>query len=290
MRLRSRLLILLAVTLVLGACAEANRVVDSVRAVPQPSGSTLYTVAWRSDLYAPQAVSHSARDRDGFVRDCYERAEVGQPLPSACLTREALFNETGAFSRNPLATIAASLLAMGGLFWFALRHIGAVRRRGAPAAALASTGGAPAGGARRHAPGGAPDPAVRLMRDATLEKTAYAEEWEARQRLARPGWGRRYLLLGILIGAAIVVAFGFLVGFVAGGELGLVTALVIYFGVAVVYVFSLTSLLAGGVHREALYQRLAFFSGVATGMLVGGLIGSLLLAPQIEWDGVRWLF
>lgn len=284
MRLGSRLLLLLAGMLLLGACAEANRVVDAARAVPQPSGSTLYTVAWRSDLYAPQAVSHSARERDGFVRDCYERAEVGQPLPSACLTRDALFNETGAFSRNPLATLVASLLAMAALLWFALRHIGDVRPRGASAAAavpLPPTG---------RTPGDARDPAVRLMRDATLEKTAYAEEWEARQRLARPGWGRRYLLLGVVIGAAIVVAFGFLVGFVAGGELGLVSALVIYLGVAVAYVFSLTSLLAGGVHREALYQRLAFFSGVASGMLVGGLIGSLLLAPQIEWDGVRWLF
>jgi hypothetical protein len=283
-RLGSRLLILLTATLVLAACAEANRVVDSTRSVPQPSGSTLYTVAWRSDLYAPQAVSHASRERDSFVRDCYERAEPGQPLPSACLTREALFNETGAFSRNPLATLVASALAMGALLWFALTRVGAVRPRRVPAEAVA-----PAGPIRRTT-GDESDPAVRLMRDATLEKTAYAEEWEARQRLARPGWGRRYLLLGVLLGAAIVVAFGFLVGFIAGGELGLVTALVIYFGVAVAYVFSLTSLLTGGVHREALYQRLAFFSGVATGMLAGGLIGSLLLAPQIEWDGVRWLF
>lgn len=288
MRLGSRLLILMAGMVLLGACAEANRVVDSARSVPQPSGSTLYTVAWRSDLYAPQAISHATREPDGFVRDCYERAIPGQPLPSACLTREALFNETGAFSRNPLATLGASLLAMGALLWFALRHIGAVRPRGAPAPAGATARGA--SGPTSRTPGDARDPAVRLMRDATAEKTAYAEEWEARQRLSRPGWGRRYLLVGIVIGAAIVVAFGFLAGFVAGGELGLVTALVIYLGVAVAYVFSLTSLLAGGVHREALYQRLAFFSGVASGMLVGGLIGSLLLAPQIEWDGVRWLF
>jgi hypothetical protein len=283
--LGSRFLILIGALLLLGACAEANRVVETKRELQQPSGSTLYTIGWRSDLYAPQAISHASTDRDGFVRDCYERAEPGAPLPSACLTRDALFNETGAFSRNPLATVVASLLAVGGLLWFALTRIGAIRR---PAVATAAPTVAPA--PRGGTPGGSADPALRLMRDATLEKTAYAEEWEARQRLARPGWGRRYLGLGVLIGAAIVVAFGFLVGFVAGGELGLVTALVIYLGVAVAYVFSLTSLLAGGVHREALYQRLAFFSGVASGMLAGGLIGSLLLAPQIEWDGVRWLF
>jgi hypothetical protein len=284
-QLGSRLLILIGALLLLGACAEANRVVETKREIQQPSGSTLYTIGWRSDLYAPQALSHASRERDGFVRDCYERAEVGAALPSACLTRDALFNETGAFSRNPLATLLASLLAIGGLLWFALSRIGTIRSR----APIPSTATAPATPAR-GATGGSLDPAVRLMRDATDEKTAYAEEWEARQRLARSGWGRRYLALGVFIGAAIVVGFGFLVGFVAGGELGLVTALVIYLGVAVVYVFSLTSLLAGGVHREALYQRLAFFSGVATGMLVGGLIGSLLLAPQLDWDGVRWLF
>ena len=296
MRIGSRFLILIGALLLLGACAQANRVVDATRSAERPNGETLYTVSWRSDLYAAQAVSHRTLERDGFVRDgfvrgcfvrgCFERAVVGEPLPSDCLTREALFNETGTFSRNPLATLGISLLALAGLLYFSMRRIGAIPS----SEALATASPGPTGAGTRAGQRAAPDPAVSLMQSAGAQKDAYAQEWEARQHLARPGQGRRYVALGLSIGIAFVIAAGLLVGFIAGGELGFVTALVIYLGVAVIYVFSLTSLLATGTHREALYQRLALFSGAATGMLLGGLLGSLLLAPQIEWDGVRWLF
>ena len=139
MRIGSRLLILAVALVLLGACAEANRVVSSKSTAQQGSGATLYTAGWRSDLYAPQAVAHSTHERDGFVRNCYDRATVGEPLPFDCLTRDALFNETGAFSRNPLATLVFSLLAIGGLLIFAMRRIGAVPRT-ASALSVAVTG------------------------------------------------------------------------------------------------------------------------------------------------------
>ena len=214
MRIGSRLLILIGALLLLGACAEANRVVDTARSVERPNGETVYTVSWHSDLYTAQAVSHTALDRDGFVRGCFERAIVGEPLPSDCLTRDALFNETGAFSRNPLATLAISLLALAGLFYFSMRRIGAIPS--SEAMATASPG--PPGAGTRAGRRAAPDPAVALMQSAGAQKDAYAEEWEARQHLARPGQGRRYVALGLLIGIAFVIAAGLLVGFVAGGE------------------------------------------------------------------------
>ncbi len=214
MRIGSRLLILIGALLLLGACAQANRVVDGVRSVERPNGETLYTVSWHSDLYTAQAVSHTALDRDGFVRGCFERVVVGEPLPSDCLTRDALFNETGAFSRNPLATLAISLLALAGLLYFSMRRIGAI----SSSEAMATASPGPTGAGTRAGQRAAPDPAVALMQSADAQKDAYAEEWEARQRLARPGRGRRYVALGLLIGIAFVIAAGLLVGFVAGGE------------------------------------------------------------------------
>jgi len=110
------------------------------------------------------------------------------------------------------------------------------------------------------------------MERAERDREAYSQEWEVRQQLARPGRGRHYLMVGGAVGAALVVAAALIAGFAGGSEWGLDTAILIYAGAAIVYVLSLTTMLADGLPEETFYQRLSFFLGIASGMVSVGFV------------------
>jgi hypothetical protein len=255
--------------------------VTSKHTVERSSGGTVYTVNWRSRSTGQGFVTRAATEGDDFVRKCFDQAVVGEPVPSACPTSDTIFDSRRTVSWGAVCVALLSLTTIGALWLYASRRVGQVPLT------------APAGATIEAVPiasNTVSDP-VALMQSAEAAKEAYSDEWQARQQLARPGRGRYYLGVGLGVGSLLMGVAGVLAGWSAGGEWGVVTALLIYTGVAVAFTLSLTSLMATETPEEGFYQRLAFFSGAATGLVVGGFIASLDFATRFEWDGVvRWLF
>jgi len=246
------------------------------------AGEYSYSVSWYSKQHGFGGVGAKIRPDDPFVAECWERAVPGEPAPEACLTREALFQETGSFASRPWVSFGLVLAAIAAVAWVALRQVdrGVAVVAGARvvASAAGTSGNGRGGPAERHLP---------LFERAEREKRAYLPAQLARIDRAVRGYGRALFLRSLVAGAAFVVALGWVVGFVAAGEWALVASLSL--GFAVVLYYLAATFLTDNL-RDVTHHRSLIGLGAASGFLVGALAGSLLFDPWVGWDGVRWLF
>jgi hypothetical protein len=253
---------LLAVLLLLTACAEVNRTVTA-REVVVDDGDPHRVVVWESNRYP----RFEALPDDS----CWSEATIGQPPPEACLTTDALASEADPFRWSRGITTAGALLAIGSLVWFATRRIG-----WQPTVDSTTAGDA----ARR---GFNSADAVSLMRGIEREKEAQHIASGSRRDLGRPA------LVGFLIALAALLPLVGLLGWGMGLGWGVVTGVFLILGVGGAFVVLLVPLPPMPADHEAYTQRLLFFTGAAVGLLVISGIGLLQRAPLVELHGLAWL-
>ncbi len=259
--------------LLLAGCADTDRVVlakGEIVSEAEP-GQVVYRVSWRSDKYGLFGTARTVAPDDPWAIECYQAATVGETAPHACVTRAVLLIETGSLTNAPWRSFSLILLAIVVVGYVGVRHVA----RAPPPAEVV--------GEPVRVGGSGPD--LTVLTRADVEKVAFEPVRQAQSTFARSGYGMRVALRGAAVAAAVVIALGLLVGFETGGEWALLTSLSLLLFTTVAYVIGIAT--TNNV-RETLQIRAVFTIGTALGFLGGAFIGSLLLDPLIEWDGVRW--
>lgn len=258
MRHGSLVLALLGVLVLLGGCAEAERVVTSRERTEFVPRQVRYELAWESALYRPQRVAVS--------EGCYERSVVGDPVPIECLRVQMLRNETNAFSRNPWVAVPGLVLAIVGLYWFSTRWIDRAPEYSEDE--LVS----------RHSRRSVAD----LVRRVESERQAHVRAISRRRQLAP------IVAASVVLGATISGLACVLVGYGSGLWWSFALGMLLFVGVLLIEVLTMTSLLATRADLESFIRRMFFIGGVGLAMVVIGLAGLERRAQLLEFNGVDW--
>jgi hypothetical protein len=270
MRARTFVALLLGVVVLLGGCAEAERVVTSRDVVSGDGGARTYRVTWVSDAYG-QFV-YRAETSDADFGECYSKLTLGEPLPDSCLSLRLLRADTDAFNRSVGLAWAALIAFIGGLVVFALRRIAWVPVVSASTEHLASETAA-----------GSPSSAVELMRSAESEKSSRAEAEAGGHDVAHPGW------MGVLVAFVTLAVLTMLLGYGTSLSWGRRPGLLMLLGLGGVAVL----LVLGRLQRSDMHpliQRLQFLGGAALTMTVLSVLGMAFRWPLLALNGVAWPF
>lgn len=270
MRIRTLVLLLFGAMLLLGGCADGERVVTSRDVVSGDGGARTYRVSWESDAYG--RFVYRAGTSDTEFAECYGTLTVGEPLPDSCLSLRLLRADTDAFSRSSGLSWAALIVFIGSLVLFALRRIAWVPT--VPASTKHLTSGTAAG---------SPSSAVELMRSAESEKGSRAEAEAGGHDVPHPGW------LGVGVAAATLTVLTILAGYGTSLSWGRRPGLLMLLGLGGVAVL----LMFGRLQRSDMHpliQRLQFLGGAALTMAVLSVLGMAFRGPLLALNGVAWPF
>ncbi len=270
LRTRVLALFLFGVLVLLGGCAEVERVATGQEVELNSEGELTYQVAWRSELYGPQVADYPYPDPE-FELACYSEVVVGEAVPTACLTGGALRDETDAFSRNAWLAWGLVAVAITGLVFFALRRV-AWAPEVEPGTGHLSSGEA----------AGTPGSAVELMRSVESEKGLRVEARAVGHDLAHPAW------TGVAMGVVILSLLTLLVGFGTALSWGIVAGMLLFVGAGVTALLLQLGLLTRWSDAEPAARRLFFLGGVTAALLLVPLNGLALQAPLQRLNGVDW--
>jgi hypothetical protein len=270
MRVRFFAVALPGVAVLLGGCAQVDRVSTGQEVELNAEGELTYQVAWDSGLYGPQVADYPYPDPE-FELSCYAQVVVGEAVPAACLTADALRDETDAFSRNPLLAWGLVTLAVTGLVLFSLRRVS-----WAPEVAP-GTGHLDSGEAA-----GTPGSAVELMRSVESEKGLKADAAAVGHDIAHPAWA------GVAMGVVILSLLTLLVGFGSALSWGIVAGMLMFLGASVTAILLQLGLLTRWSDTDPVARRLFFLGGVTAALLLAPLNGLALQAPLLKLNGVDW--
>lgn len=270
MRARLLVLLLLGVLVLLGGCAEVDRVATGQEVELNSEGELTYQVAWRSELYGPQVADYPYPDPE-FELVCYAEVVVGEAVPSACLTGGALRDETDAFSRNTWLAWALVTAAIMGLVLFALRRV-AWAPEVEPGTGHLNSGEA----------AGSPGSAVELMRSVESEKELRVDAAAVGHDLSHPAW------TGVAMGVVILAVLTLLVGFGTALSWGIVAGMLMFVGAGVTALLLQLGLLTRWSDAEPVARRLFFLGGVTAALLLVPLNGLALQSPLLKLNGVDW--
>lgn len=272
-----------------------DRIVNATQRLEQSNGDAVYTVFFhqlgtRPPMAPRGQVSQTAASGDPFVSDCYDRAVVGESLPEACEEYGIVLpapTEEGMSRSDVLVVLAASTLMLGSLVLIARRWVGGTTldQAGVPVPQAAPPADASRGPEARPR-----SAAVELVQRAEGSRDAHREAIERRIAVEGRGRARGEAIRGGTIALALATAVALLVGLSRGADAAFVSALLVFLSVAILYVLALASMLAQGEPDESFYQRLSFGMGAGIALAASGFVTLTFVAPQIEWDGVRWLF
>lgn len=257
---RLAVLALLVVAIALVACAEVDRTVTE-RGTTTEDGRAVEVVAWESDRYPPHTMT------DVIADECWQAAEVGGPVPDACLTANELSTEADPFQQSPLLAYPLAVLVAGGLVLLAWRRIGwqpAVPR---------TTDGEPL---PQHFD---VRDAVALMRSSETERRLRGDAEARRRDLEHPVVMGFVLPLPVLVVLTLLVGYGRTFVWTLGVGAGL------FFGVGIA-----TALVLLNFWRppdlQATFSRLWFLWGAIVATFVVSFVALMLRAPLLELHGV----
>lgn len=271
-RMRTRLFVplLLGVMLLLGGCAQVDRVSTGTEVALNTENELTYQVAWVSDLYGPQVADYPYPDPD-FELACFDQVVVGAAVPFDCLTEGALRDETDAFSRNPWLAFGLAFIAIVGLVLFALRRV-AWAPEVAPGTGHLGTAAAV----------GTPISAVELMRSVESEKGSQVEALAVGHDFTHPGG------VGVAMGTLILAALTLLIGFGTSLSWGIVVGMLMFVGAGVTGMLMQLGLLTRWSDTDPIMRRLFFLGGITAAMLLIPLFGLGVRAPLHALNGVGW--
>jgi hypothetical protein len=257
---RASLVPIVALAITFAACADVDRTLTDRDFLRNNQGIVERSVVWESNRYP----DHQTHAGDA----CWEAAAIGQPTPTQCLSRNALFEEADLYAQFPTPATLGGLLIVAAFIWFAFRRIA-----WQPSVARSTSSGA------TERPSGS---AVALMRHIEDERVAQRAASGARRDVRWP------LPTGAGFALAVLAVLTLLFGYAATLAWSVTSGAFMLIALAVAVIWLLLRFPPRPPDPDAHISRLLFLGGATAVFLIGAFLASYIHWPMLELNGI-WL-